>query len=92
MAKYLIEERETIVTYDPITRKWSAWTNVPEHIRKLQAKGWSMKLCHHSDGAIIDAAFEAPKNAITFRDLTKPKRTPTNGFNRIKTEETDADE
>lgn len=92
MAKYLTDERETILNYNPITRKWSAWTNVPEHIRKLQANGWSMKLCHHSDGAIIDAEFEAPKNAITFRDLTKPKRTGNASFIRAKTAETDADE
>ena len=92
MAKYLAEERETILNYDPMTRTWSAWTNVPEHIRKLQAKGWNMKLCHHSDGAIIDAEFEAPKNAITFRDLTKPKRTGNTAFIRAKTAETDADE
>lgn len=94
MAKYLMEERETILNYDPTTRTWSAWTNVPEHIRKLQAKGWSMDATRStiSDGTLIDAWFYAPKNAITFRDLTKQKRTPTNGFKRVKTAETDADE
>ena len=92
MSKYLTEERETIITYDPTTRTWHAWTNVPEHIRKLQAKGWAMLRHTDSDGVIIDAAFVAPKEAITFRDMTKPKRTPTNGFKRIKTAETDADE
>lgn len=90
--KYLSEERETILNYDPVSRKWSAWTNVPEHIRKLQAKGWLLTAKTESEGTEIDAWFEAPKNAITFRDLTKPKRAPKNGFIRIKTEETDADE
>lgn len=84
MAKYLMEERETILNYDPTTRTWSAWTSVPENIRKLQAKGWKMTRRTDSDGTIIDAQFEAPKNAITFRDLTKPKQIPANGFNRRK--------
>lgn len=92
MAKYMMEERETILNYDPMTRTWSAWTNVPEHIRKLQAKGWKMTRHTDSGGTIIDAQFEAPKNAITFRDLTKPKRVGNAAFIRPKTAEADADE
>ena len=94
MAKYLMEERETILNYDPTTRTWSAWTNVPEHIRKLQAKGWSMDATRStiSDGTLIDAWFYAPKNALTFRDLSKPKRVGNAAFIRSKTAETDADE
>lgn len=94
MAKYLAEERETILNYDPTTRTWSAWTNVPEHIRKLQAKGWTINpnRCTVSEGVMIDAWFTAPKNAITFRDLTKPKRVGNAAFIRSKTAETEPNE
>lgn len=69
--RYLEEERETILRYDPIDQKWYAWTTYPPHIRKLTAQGWTVLRQTESEGLIIDSEFSAPKNAVTIRDLTK---------------------
>lgn len=91
--QYLTEERETHLHYDLIDKVWTAYTNIPEHMRKLQAKGWEVRRVGTDEtGKPIEMFLAAPKNAITFRDLTKPKRVPTHGFNRRKTDEHTADE
>lgn len=91
--QYLTEERETHLHYDAVEKKWSAYTNIPEHMRKLQAKGWELKRIGTDEtGKPIEAFLSAPKNAITFRDLTKPKRTGNALVNRRKTDKTDTDE
>lgn len=70
--RYLEEERETIITFDPIINEWKAWSTIPKHITKLQKQGWTMTEHTESDGRIIDAWFTAPTNAIMFRDVKKP--------------------
>lgn len=70
--RFLEEERETILYFDPIENEWKAWTTLQKHITKLQKQGWTMTKCTKSDGRIIDAWFKAPSNAIMFRDVTKP--------------------
>ena len=91
--KYMTEERETHLHYDLIDREWSAYTNIPEHMRKLEAKGWKkIRVGVDEDGEVIEAFYKAPKNAITFRDLNKPKRSGNAAFLRQKSAEQDADE
>lgn len=91
--KYLTEERETHLHYDPIDREWSAYTNIPEHMRKLRAKGWrEVRVGLDEGGEVIEAFYKAPKNAITFRDLNKPKRSGNAAFLRKKNTEEGADE
>jgi hypothetical protein len=71
---YKVEERETVLRYDCADRKWYAWTTHPTHIAKLARLGW--KKVHETveNGIVIDAEYEAPKNASTFRDLNKIKK------------------
>ena len=91
--QYLTEERETHLHYDLVEKRWTAYTNIPEHMRKLQAKGWEVKRTGTDEtGKPIEMFLTAPKNAITFRDLTKPKRVPNNGFIRRKADDTTANE
>lgn len=35
MSLYSVKEQETVLTYDNETKKWSAYSCVPKHIRKL---------------------------------------------------------
>ena len=89
----MTEERETHLHYDPIDKRWSAYTNIPEHMRKLQAKGWKLvRTGTDENGDPIEMFFTAPKNAITFRDLTKPKRSGNALFNQRRIAETESDE
>lgn len=91
--QYMTEERETHLHYDLVEKKWSAYTNIPEHMRKLQAKGWELKhIGTDETGKPIEMVFTSPKNAITFRDLTKPKRIQNHAFSRTKSDELIADE
>ena len=70
------EERETILNYDPMTRRWYAWTNIPAHIRKLDNMGWERGTRKYMDGGVeVAVEFLAPMNAITFRNLAKIKNT-----------------
>lgn len=91
--QYLMDERETHLHYDAVEKMWSAYTNIPEHMRKLQAKGWELRRIGTDEtGKPIEAFLSAPKNAITFRDLTKPKRTGNVLIKRQKSAEISADE
>lgn len=86
--KYLTEERETHLHYDAVDKEWYAYTNIPEHMRKLQAKGWTLlRSGADEDGEVIEAFYKAPRNAITFRDLNKPKRSGNTAFLRQKNAE-----
>lgn len=64
-----IEEYETIIIWDPVRKMWEAGTNIPQHQAMLEKKGWKK-----TGDTGYDMGYEAPKNALTFRDLTKPKR------------------
>ena len=64
-----IEEYETIIIWDPVRKMWEAGTNIPQHQDMFEKKGWKK-----TGDTGYDMGYEAPKNALTFRDLTKPKR------------------
>lgn len=77
---YLKTEQETVLTYDPIAKKWHAWSSFPPQIQKMERKGWKKVRASEENGRVIDACFEAPKNAVTLRDVTKPAHPPKNAF------------
>ena len=64
-----IEEYETIIIWNPVRKMWEAGTNIPQHQAMFEKKGWKK-----TGDTGYDMGYEAPKNALTFRDLTKPKR------------------
>lgn len=72
---YLLEEMETHLYYDKITKKWKAWTNMPNFAERFRKNGWTQTKASRVNGTECDWAFEIddPK-AITIRDMTKPKR------------------
>ena len=63
------EEYETIILFNKQDRKWEAGTNIPEHQAMFEKRGW--RFVRSAGG---EKAYEAPKNAITFRDLSKAAR------------------
>ena len=73
---YLSEERETHLYYDPVDKRWKAWTNMPEWGRKLLRCGWKLIESNTVAGEEVDWTFVInDPTAITVRDMTKPKRT-----------------
>jgi hypothetical protein len=61
------EEYETILIYNPVRRVWEAGTNIPTHQAMFEKRGWTFT----GETPSGDKGYEAPKNAITFRDLNK---------------------
>lgn len=85
---YLNSEKETILNFDYQTQGWHAWSSIPSHIKKLELMGWKRIQESIENGVVIDAQFEAPKKAITFRDLTRPSLPRSNAFLPHRIQET----
>lgn len=68
---YCLEERETHLLFDAVTKRWKIDTRIPAHIRKFQRLNYKMSKEEREGEAIISAMFEAPENAISFRDTHK---------------------
>lgn len=63
------EEQETVIIFNGAKKIWEAGTNIPAHQRIFESRGWK-KVGETSFG---DIAYEAPKNALSFRNLTARK-------------------
>lgn len=64
-----IEEYETIIIWNPVRKMWEAGTNIPQHQAMFEKKGWKK-----TEDTGYDMGYEAPKNALTFRDLSKIRK------------------
>ncbi len=66
------EERETILTYDNITKRWIMDSSVPKHFRKALKQGWvPTKQYLYEDGTVCAMVLTAPERAITIRNTEK---------------------
>lgn len=71
------EERETIITYSEIDKKWTVDTTIPRHYRKFLKQGWAQtSITTDSNGSFIAAEFENGEKAISIRNISSAtKRT-----------------
>lgn len=68
------EERETILNYDNINKKWIMDTTVPKHANKAKKQGWrQVKEYVYNDGTVVGGVFEAPEGAISLRNPSKKR-------------------
>lgn len=66
------EERETVLVYDNIDKKWHMDTLVVKHYTKAKKQGWvQLTEYQYEDGTIVGGRFEAPARAITIRSTEK---------------------
>ena len=66
------EERETILVYDNIDKKWLMDTTMPKHANKAKKQGWKQTVEYvYEDGTVCGGTFEAPARAITIRNAEK---------------------
>lgn len=71
-TKFILEERETLLNYNPIDNVWVADSNIPKHFRKFIKQGWTpIRQYVYEDGTVCGMVFTAPERAITFRSTTK---------------------
>ncbi len=75
-TKLTTEERETLLLYSAIDKKWFADTTIPKHYNRFVKQGWEVKKQFvYADGSIAGGQLEAPERAITIRNAEKKKMT-----------------
>lgn len=71
-TKFTLEERETLLNYNPIDNVWVADSNIPKHFRKLIKQGWNpIRQYVYEDGTVCGMVLTGPERAITFRNTSK---------------------
>ena len=70
--KPTVEERETLLSYNPIDDKWIMDSNIPKHFRKAIKQGWvPIRQYVYDDGTVCGMWLSAPERAVTIRNTTK---------------------
>lgn len=66
------EERETVLVYDNIDKKWIMESTLSKHFNKAKKQGWEQTAEFvYEDGTVCGGVFEAPARAITIRNAEK---------------------
>lgn len=71
---YSNEEKETLLRYDYIDKKWHAYSNIEGHINKMTQRNWHTVRSETENGRVVAAEFEADKQFVTFGDTKRAKR------------------
>ena len=86
------EERETVLVYDNIDKKWFMDSTIPKHVNKAKKQGWKQTAEYvYEDNTVCGGAFEAPARAITIRNADKKQMSEAQMMNLLSDEE-DGDE
>ena len=68
--KLSLEERETLLLYDSVDKKWIMDTTVLKHYNKVKRQGWEqIKEFVYEDGTVCGGVFEAADRAVTIRNV-----------------------
>lgn len=71
-SKLTNEERETVLAYDSMTKRWTMDSTVPKHFRKAQKQGWTPITQYvYEDGTVCGMVLTAADRAVTIRNTTK---------------------
>lgn len=70
--KPILEERETLLNYDSIDKKWVMDSNIPKHFRKALKQGWTpIRQYVYEDGTVCGMVLTGPERAVTIRNVEK---------------------
>lgn len=88
------EERETVLLYDVIDKKWRMDTVVPKHANKAKKQEWTQVAEYvYDDGTVCGGVFEGSEKAITFRNPNKKRVLSEKQLNNLhKNDEEDEDD
>jgi hypothetical protein len=71
-TKLTIEEKETLLNYDPVDKKWMMDSTIQKHFNKALRQGWTPLVQYeYEDGTVAGYQLEAPDRAITIRNVDK---------------------
>ena len=84
------EERETVLVYDNVDKKWLMDSTVPKHVNKAKKQGWVQTAEYiYEDGVVCGGAFTAPARAITIRNAEKKQMSEAQMGNLLGDDEED---
>jgi hypothetical protein len=73
-GKLTNEEKETVIVYDNIAKKWYADTTLTRHMNKFKKQGWAQTAEYvYEDGSAVGGVFEGSDKAITIRNPNKKR-------------------
>jgi hypothetical protein len=73
-SKLTNEERETIIVYDSVDKKWYVDTTLVKHVNKFKKQGWTHTAKYvYEDGTVCGGRFEGSERAITIRNPNKKR-------------------
>lgn len=73
-GKLTNEERETVLVYDNIDKRWYVDTTLAKHVNKFKKQGWTQTAEYvYEDGSACGGAFEGAEKAITIRNPNKKR-------------------
>lgn len=71
-TKLSIEEKECLLCFDAVDKKWIMDTTVLKYYNKAVKQGWTqLKEYVYDDGTVCGGVFEAPDYAVTIRSIVK---------------------
>lgn len=86
------EERETVLVYDNVDKKWIMDTTISTHYNKAKKQGWIQTAeLVYENGDVCGGVFEAPARAITIRNSEKKQMTEKQMGNLFGSDENDED-
>ena len=92
-GKLTSEERETVLVYDGITKKWYADTTLPKHANRFKKQGWDQTTEYvYEDGLVCGGAFEGSEKAITIRNPNKKRVMSEEQMKNLHRHDDDEDE
>lgn len=66
------EEKETLLNYDYVSKKWIMDSTVSTHFNKALKQGWTPLVKYeYGDGSVAGYKLEAPGRAVTIRSVEK---------------------
>ena len=75
-GRLIAEEKETILNYSYIDKKWYMHSFLQKHYNRALKQGWTVLVKYeYEDGSAAGYEFEAPERAITIRNTEKKKMT-----------------
>lgn len=87
-GKLTMDEKETLLNYDPVTDTWIMDSTIQKHFRKAIKQGWTpIKQFVSDDGNVCAMVLSAPGGrSVTFRSVEKKKLSEKQLINLNKSE------
>lgn len=88
-----VEERETVIVYDNVDKKWRVDTTLSKHVNRFKKQGWTQTAEYvYEDGSVCGGAFEGFERAITIRNAEKKQMSEKQMGNLRDNDDEDDDE